>query len=190
MSPDPPPSQAMTDVQNVYIHKSDAQMNIDNSPMDEGDVAIMLGTQLIQAILNNAPFDEIKDLVKTIGAPVWYQDETEGMSALHAAAYVRRPDVAKFLIREGAVWNAGACQDHEICWISAQVPANIVDYLKNTAGDIALSFNDEETYTLVRDAGIRSGSCLQPSLPSRRLITPRPTHLITPAALDSNPPKP
>ncbi|TEB38217.1 arginine methyl transferase [Coprinellus micaceus] len=105
--------------------------------MDEGDIAIMLGSQLIQTILNSAPFDEIKDLVKKTGAPVWYQDEVEGMSPLHAAAYVRRPDVAKFLIQEGAVWNA-------------------VDNLKNTAGDIALSFNDEETYTLIRDAGIRS----------------------------------
>lgn len=108
MSSDPSSAHLTNDVHNDHTHGADAPMNIDNAPMDEGDVAIMLGTQLIQTILNNAPFDEIKDLVKKTGAPVWYQDEVEGMSALHAAAYVRRPDVVRFLIREGAVWNAGA----------------------------------------------------------------------------------
>ena len=34
----------------------------------------------------------------------------------------------------------------------------IVDHLQNTAGDIALSFNNELIYTLIRDAGIRSGA--------------------------------
>lgn len=33
-----------------------------------------------------------------------------------------------------------------------------VDYLGNTAGDIALSLNDEESYRIIRDAGIRSGT--------------------------------
>jgi protein arginine N-methyltransferase 2 len=30
--------------------------------------------------------------------------------------------------------------------------------MQNTAGDIALSFNDAEIYTAVRDAGIRTGA--------------------------------
>jgi hypothetical protein len=30
--------------------------------------------------------------------------------------------------------------------------------MQNTAGDIALSFNDAEMYTAVRDAGIRTGT--------------------------------
>jgi protein arginine N-methyltransferase 2 len=85
------------------------------------------------------------------------------MSPLHAAAYVRRPDVAKFLIQEGAVWNAGAYRV-QVCFGLELKPwlGYTVDNLKNTAGDIALSFNDEETYTLIRDAGIRSGSCPSP----------------------------
>lgn len=32
-----------------------------------------------------------------------------------------------------------------------------VDVLGNTAADISLSFNDAECYTLVRDAGVRTG---------------------------------
>jgi len=32
-----------------------------------------------------------------------------------------------------------------------------VDNLENTAGDIALSFNNQAVYVLIRDAGIRSG---------------------------------
>lgn len=33
-----------------------------------------------------------------------------------------------------------------------------VDYQKHTAGDIALSFNNEAIYNLIRDEGIRSGA--------------------------------
>jgi hypothetical protein len=33
----------------------------------------------------------------------------------------------------------------------------IVDDVGNTAGDIALSLNDAESYRLIRDAGLRSG---------------------------------
>ena len=33
----------------------------------------------------------------------------------------------------------------------------LVDHLQNTAGDIALSLNNEECYTIIRDAGLRSG---------------------------------
>lgn len=35
-----------------------------------------------------------------------------------------------------------------------------VDNLKNTAGDIALSLNDEDTYMVIRDAGLRAGAFL------------------------------
>jgi type IV protein arginine methyltransferase len=34
----------------------------------------------------------------------------------------------------------------------------LADYLGITAGDIALSFNDLETYNIIRDAGIRAGA--------------------------------
>lgn len=36
--------------------------------------------------------------------------------------------------------------------------------MQNTAGDIALSFNDAEIYTAVRDAGIRTGALAVTSL--------------------------
>ncbi|KIK67353.1 hypothetical protein GYMLUDRAFT_37453 [Collybiopsis luxurians FD-317 M1] len=38
----------------------------------------------------------------------------------------------------------------------------IVDDLQNTAGDIALSFNNEEIYTIIRNAGIRAGESAMP----------------------------
>jgi hypothetical protein len=36
----------------------------------------------------------------------------------------------------------------------------VVDKLQNTAGDIALSLNNEPCYTAIRDAGIRAGKVL------------------------------
>lgn len=35
-----------------------------------------------------------------------------------------------------------------------------VDYLKITAGDIALSYNNAAIYNVIRDAGIRSGASM------------------------------
>ena len=35
-----------------------------------------------------------------------------------------------------------------------------VDNLHNTAGDVALSLNNGASYTIIRDAGIRSGTCV------------------------------
>ncbi|KAH9944512.1 uncharacterized protein BXZ73DRAFT_39729 [Epithele typhae] len=93
------------------------------------------GYALVDAILSRRSLPEIKGLVVD-GAPVWYQDD-EGTSPLHAAAYVENNELVKFLIEEGALWNA-------------------VDKLHNTAGDIALSLNNETAYTIIRDAGIRS----------------------------------
>jgi len=36
-----------------------------------------------------------------------------------------------------------------------------VDYLQNTAGDIALSYNDDEIYYAIRNEGIRAGILVQ-----------------------------
>ena len=36
-----------------------------------------------------------------------------------------------------------------------------MDYLQNTAGDIALSYNDDEIYCAIRNEGIRSGTLVQ-----------------------------
>ncbi|KAF8918994.1 hypothetical protein CPB85DRAFT_1373636 [Mucidula mucida] len=77
---------------------------------------------------------------------IWYQNESEGLSPLHAAAYTQNAELVKHLIAEGAVWNA-------------------LDNLKNSAGDIALSFNNQEIYHLIRDAGIRAEMLLAYYLP-------------------------
>lgn len=106
-----------------------------DSNEDDVQQAIALGEDLIHSIFSLAPLDAIKQKVLE-GAPLWYQDN-EGTSALHAAAYVSNAPLVRFLIEQGAIWNA-------------------VDNLHNSAGDIALSLNDETSYLIIRDAGIRS----------------------------------
>ena len=69
--------------------------------------ATEFGTRLIQTILNRAPFEAVKAQIDA-GAPLWFQDD-EGTSALHAAAYVESEELVRYLIEQGAVWNAGAC---------------------------------------------------------------------------------
>ncbi|KDR75852.1 hypothetical protein GALMADRAFT_226499 [Galerina marginata CBS 339.88] len=104
---------------------------------DEIDaVATQLGEDLINKILENEKIEVISMCLDS-GAPIWYQNALEGISPLHAAAYVQNLELVKLLLEKGAVWNA-------------------VDYLKNTAGDIALSFNNSAIYMSIRDTGIRS----------------------------------
>jgi type IV protein arginine methyltransferase len=80
------------------------------SPDVENELEILtsLGVKLINAILEHEPLGNIKNLIDA-GAPLWYQDEAEGMSPLHAAAHAdgQNEELVKFLIDEGAVWNAG-----------------------------------------------------------------------------------
>ncbi|EKM54393.1 uncharacterized protein PHACADRAFT_123415 [Phanerochaete carnosa HHB-10118-sp] len=97
--------------------------------------ATAFGTHLIETILNRAPFNIVKAQIDA-GAPLWFQDD-EGTSPLHAAAYVENEELVRYLIGQGAVWNA-------------------VDNSHNSSGDVALSMNNETIYTLIRDAGIRS----------------------------------
>ncbi|KAF8653583.1 hypothetical protein AX16_003861 [Volvariella volvacea WC 439] len=106
--------------------------------LDEEDIDLVtvLGEHLINSILASEPRAIIEEILDR-GAPVWYQNAAEGISCLHAAAYMQDTDLTRFLLERGALWNS-------------------VDYMKNTAGDIALSFNDTETYLAIRDAGIRS----------------------------------
>ncbi|KAI0663606.1 S-adenosyl-L-methionine-dependent methyltransferase [Cubamyces menziesii] len=99
------------------------------------NMLVSQGQELVDSILRRRPLAEIKALIDA-GAPVWFQDD-EGLSPLHAAAYVENEELVRLLIDEGAVWNA-------------------VDNLHNTAGDVALSLNNEKCYTMIRDAGIRS----------------------------------
>ncbi|KAK2463240.1 hypothetical protein APHAL10511_004895 [Amanita phalloides] len=102
----------------------------------DADSVNVLGEHLILSILHYHPLNQIKSIIAA-GAPLWYQSESEGLSPLHAAAYAQDAALTNYLIEQGAVWNA-------------------VDKLGHTAGDIALSFNNSEIYTSMRDAGIRS----------------------------------
>lgn len=79
------------------------QDGIDNAMVIEE--ATEMGTRLINSILNRESFESIKAQVDA-GAPLWFQDD-EGTSALHAAAYIESEELVRFLIEEGAIWNAG-----------------------------------------------------------------------------------
>lgn len=90
--------------------------------MDDSDidaVAIRSGEELIARILKNEPVEIISGLLDS-GSPVWYQNEIEGISPLHAAAYVQNAELVKLLIEKGAVWNAG--------WLSSLL-AHCSEYL-------------------------------------------------------------
>ncbi|KAI0038902.1 hypothetical protein FA95DRAFT_1659148 [Auriscalpium vulgare] len=109
---------------------------------DDEDVEqiIQLGQALIHAILEGQPTSAIQVIIDA-GAPLWFQDD-DGWSPLHAAASVQNDALMQLLLEEGAVWNQ-------------------TDNLGNTAGDIALSLDNEPCYRRIRDAGIRSELLLQ-----------------------------
>jgi protein arginine N-methyltransferase 2 len=76
--------------------------------MDDGEIDQLsnLGEHLINAILTDEPRETVLQIIES-NAPLWYQNEAEGMSALHAAAYRQNKELVKLLIERGAVWNAG-----------------------------------------------------------------------------------
>lgn len=76
--------------------------------MDEDiDAAVTrFGEELISRIFENESLEIISGLLDS-GSPVWYQNEDEGISPLHAAAFVQNPELVKLLIEKGAIWNAG-----------------------------------------------------------------------------------
>lgn len=89
--------------------EDDAIADDDNVPGyvgdDEDEIAVV-GMALINAILEHAPKEEIQKLLDE-DAPLWYQDEDDGWSALHAAASVEDAELVKNLLQHGAVWNSG-----------------------------------------------------------------------------------
>lgn len=92
----------------------DPERNSDASDDDmDVDALVGQGQELVDAIFRRRPLSEIKAMI-AVGAPVWYQDD-EGTSPLHAAAYVEDQDLIRFLVAEGALWNAGmtACCPRE-----------------------------------------------------------------------------
>jgi type IV protein arginine methyltransferase len=70
------------------------------------DSLISAGEYLIWSIFQEDDFPSIQNLIND-GAPLWYQEEESGNSALHAAAHIENVDLVKFLLEKGAVWNAG-----------------------------------------------------------------------------------
>jgi hypothetical protein len=75
---------------------------------NEIDNLTHLGLRLINAILSKDSMGNIRSLIGA-GAPLWYQDDWEGTSALHAAAYTENEELVKLLIEKGAIWNASKC---------------------------------------------------------------------------------
>ncbi|KAJ3803006.1 arginine methyl transferase [Lentinula aff. detonsa] len=105
-------------------------MDLERSESEETvHIFTRLGEYLIDSILHGESFDAIKRIVLE-GAPLWYQNESEGMSALHAAAYVQNPELVQFLIDEGAIWNSGKAY--------SRVPRNLTIEI-----ELSLSHNSE-----------------------------------------------
>lgn len=132
------------------------------------DGFLEVGRILIENIFEGKPLDELKALIVEQNAPLWYQDEPEGNSPLHAAAHVEDMQVIELLLENGAVWNAGMFLIEQAKGTIEAKNCNPVDRLGYTAADVALSLNNEECYRAIRDAGLRSGLfCnLTPSLKS------------------------
>lgn len=122
---------------------------------DSIDALTALGEDLIASIFDRKSQHDIASIIQA-GAPIWYQNEPEHISPLHAAAYIQHPALVKFLIEKGAVWNAGILAFFLKYQSIHSFPP--VDEFGHTAADIALSYNNSEIYTLIRDAGIRSGN--------------------------------
>jgi ankyrin repeat protein len=70
--------------------------------------AQILGQQLVDAILERAPTEDVHELIQA-HAPLWFQSY-DGTSALHAAAYVEDAELTKLLLDKGAIWNASMYQ--------------------------------------------------------------------------------
>ncbi|KAG8795840.1 Arginine N-methyltransferase 2 [Ceratobasidium sp. 428] len=124
-----------------------SSIELDNNGLSEQDEHILatLGGELLVATAL-AKVSRVQALMGG-NAPAWFQDPTSGWGPLHFAVggdgvgeYRDEEDVRKrveMLLETGSPWNA-------------------VDNLGNCAGDVALSLNDVDCYTLIQDAGLRS----------------------------------
>ena len=122
---------------------------------EEINEATILGDSLVKNILSGATLPVVQSLLES-GAPLWYQDE-EGLSALHAACVVEDHELVEYLLANGSIWAAGQLSSSSFPYKSAEPSRHLVDNLGNTAGDIALSLNNEKCYRLIRDSGLRTG---------------------------------
>ena len=91
-------------------HDEPVGTSIADAPSEELDVAahIEVGRVLVEKIFERKPLDELRALVEE-NAPLWYQDELDGNSPLHAAAHIENKELVDLLLEHGAVWNAGMC---------------------------------------------------------------------------------
>lgn len=113
-------------------------MSADDRGRDVLEELVPLAQALIAAA-QTAPLSQISAILEK-GAPAWYQDEDLGWSCLHYAAERREPAILEVLIKGGAVWNA-------------------VDKWGRTAGEVCLSLGDRDGWEIIRNEGIRSGTC-------------------------------
>lgn len=88
-----------------YGHLDDADVVV----ADDNDIEALLdlGKTVIEKIFERRTLAELKALIVEQDAPLWYQDEPDGNSPLHAAAYVENRELVDLLLENGAVWNAG-----------------------------------------------------------------------------------
>lgn len=91
----------------------------DSSDQESVNDAVAIGEDLINDILNRVPYEVVKAKVDA-GAPLWFQD-SEGSSALHAAAYVEDEQLVRYLLEHGAIWNAGENVDITCSTISHSI---------------------------------------------------------------------
>lgn len=78
-------------------------MATENVHQVETDI-VDAGTQLLDAI-------QARDTPQTLallkqGAPIWFEEEETGWSALHFAAHYEDVELVDVLIERGAIWNA------------------------------------------------------------------------------------
>jgi protein arginine N-methyltransferase 2 len=112
-------------------------------------------TRLFQAA-ERGDVESVKDLLKRDDIPLWWQEDITGWTVLHAATASENAELVDYLLQKGAIWNAGGRILLGSRTWNLLVPVQ-VDVCGFTAGDVALSLNNESCYRLIRDAGLRSG---------------------------------
>ncbi|TIB75994.1 hypothetical protein E3Q23_02049 [Wallemia mellicola] len=92
------------------------------------------------ALLHCCATDDIENVKQLIdkGAPIYYQDASSGYTCLHFAADIQSTKLVKYLISQGATWNA-------------------LDHNGYTPAEIALSYGNEKIYEEIVGEGVRAG---------------------------------
>jgi hypothetical protein len=88
-----------TEEEEVQQVETEAEAEIEAEIVDAG-------TRLLDTI-------QARDTPQTLallkqGAPIWFQEQETGWSALHFAAHYEDVELVEMLIERGAIWNASA----------------------------------------------------------------------------------